>query len=568
MSETISPRGSVGARQEDGAGAGGASTPRPWWRDAVVYEVYPRSFADSNDDGEGDLAGLRSRLPYLADLGVDALWIAPWFPSPMADGGYDVTDYCDIDSRYGTLEDADELIRDAHGHDIRLIIDMVANHTSEQHPWFRAALTAAPGSRERDRYFFRDGRGTAGELPPNNWISAFGGSAWSRVTEVDGTPGQWYLHTFAPEQPDLNWRNEEVQEEFDRILRFWFDRGVDGIRVDAAPAFAKAPGLPDADYGEDPRFVAAEWVDNPHWDVDDVHEILRRWRQIGDSYPGERVFITEAVVNGPERLSRYLRADEMHTAFNFPFLKASWDSGLRDVIDGTLAALAPVGAPPTWVLASHDETRLVTRYGRARTGSLHLADDQGAPSDLALGTRRARAAALLILALPGGAYIYQGEELGLPEVEDIPEELLQDPIWLRSGHTVRGRDGCRVPMPWTGDKPPYGFTREGVRPWLPQPEGWTPLTVDAEQRDPGSMLALYRGALEIRRGNPGIHSDEFAWREGQEGVLDFQRGTGLRCVLNLSPAPVPIDSSRVLLSSVPLEGEELPPDAAAWLTVS
>lgn len=543
----------------------GVVTRRPWWRDAVIYEVYPRSFADSDGDGEGDLPGLVARLGYLADLGVDAIWIAPWYPSPLADGGYDVTDYCDIDPRYGSLEDADALVAAAHERDIRVIIDMVANHTSEQHPWFRAALSAAPGSSERERYYFRDGRGPNGALPPNNWISAFGGSAWSRITEPDGSPGQWYLHTFAPEQPDLNWRDESVRGEFDAILRFWFDRGVDGIRVDAAPALAKKAELPDADYGDDERFVAADWIDNPHWDVDDVHDILRRWRAIGDSYDGDRVFVTEAVVNGADRLGRYLRPDEMHTAFNFPFLKAPWDAGLRDVIDATFEALDPVGAPATWVLASHDETRLVTRYGRARTGSLHLADDQGAPWDLDLGTRRARAAALLTLALPGGVYLYQGEELGLPEVEDIPEEMLQDPIWLRSGRTVRGRDGSRVPIPWTGDTPPYGFTEPGVPTWLPQPDGWGGLTVEAESADPGSMLSLHRDALRLRREVPGFRSDEFSWRDAPAGVLDFERGQGVRCVVNFSGDPVVLDGDAVLLSSVPLERGALPRDAAAWL---
>jgi alpha-glucosidase len=569
----------VGAERAVGATDAAASTSpvgvtsgseaRPWWRDAVIYEVYPRSFADSDGDGEGDLAGLRAKLPYLADLGVDAIWIAPWYPSPMADGGYDVSEYCDIHPMFGTLTDADALIADAHGYGIRVIIDMVANHTSEEHPWFRAAVAAAPGSPERDRYFFRDGRDVDGELPPNNWISAFGGPAWTRITEPDGTPGQWYLHTFAPEQPDLNWADESVVRDFEDILRFWFDRGVDGLRVDAAPALAKVPGLPDADYGDDPRFVAAEWVDNPHWDVEEVHDVLRRWRAVGDSYDGDRVFVAEAVVNGPERLSRYLRPDEMHTAFNFEFLKAAWDARLKDIIEHTLTTLAPVGAPATWVLSSHDETRLVTRYGRERTGALHLADDAGAPSDLALGRRRVRAALLLMLALPGGAYLYQGDELGLPEVEDIPEELLQDPIWERSGRTVRGRDGARVPMPWSGEAPPFGFTADGVQPWLPQPQDWAPLTVEAQLGDPDSMLTLYRDALRLRGESPVFRSDAFSWRDAPEGVLDFDRGVGLRCVVNVSGDDVVLDpADEVLLSSVPLEGRVLPRDTAVWLRTS
>jgi alpha-glucosidase len=542
---------------------------RPWWRDAVVYEVYPRSFADSDGDGNGDLDGLRNRLPYLVDLGIDAVWIAPWYPSPLADGGYDVSDYRDIAPMFGTLDDADALIRDAHEHGIRVIIDLVANHTSDRHPWFQAALHAPPGSPERERYYFRDGLGEDGERPPNNWISAFGGPAWTRVADPDGSSGQWYLHTFAPQQPDLNWRNERVREEFDVILRFWLDRGVDGVRVDAAPAMAKVPGLPDADYGPEPRFITADWVDNPHWDVDDVHEIFQRWRGIADSYDGDRVFVSEAVVNGLERLRRYVRPGELHTTFNFEFLKAPWGAGLRTVIDETITALAPTGAPPTWVLSSHDEIRLVTRYGRHRTDPAPLGGGSVARSDLELGTRRARAAALLMLALPGGAYIYQGEELGLPEVEDIPEDRLQDPIWARSGHTERGRDGCRVPLPWSGTAPPFGFGPVDSAPWLPQPRSWSELTVDAQSADPDSMLSLYRRALRIRREVSGFHSDELRWRDAPAGVLDFERADGVRCLVNLSPTAIAVDAEvEVLVSSEPLHGGVLATDAAVWLGAS
>ncbi|HEY0240943.1 MAG TPA: glycoside hydrolase family 13 protein, partial [Friedmanniella sp.] len=446
----------------------------PWWRHAVVYEVYPRSFADGNADGEGDLVGLRGRLPYLADLGVDGLWIAPWYPSPLADGGYDVTDFRDIHPIFGTLGDAESLISQAHALGLKIIIDVVPNHTSEEHPWFVAALAAGPGSRERARYFFRDGRGPGDAEPPNNWISAFGGSAWTRVVEPDGTPGQWYLHLFAEEQPDLDWTDEDVLADYDAVLRFWLDRGVDGIRVDAAPAIGKKPGLPDADYGGDPRFVTIDWVDNPHWDVDEVHAVFRRWRAVADAYttPGTddgRVFVAEAVV-GPTRLAQYLRTDEMHTAFNFPFLKTAWEpDSLRAVIDATLAQFGPIGVPSTWVTASHDETRLVTRYGRRTTSSAHVSDGQGEVPDLALGTRRARASALLTLGLPGGAYVYQGEELGLPNVDDLPDEVLADPMFFRTAGEVRGRDGCRVPLPWSGTAAPYGFSPDGVHPWLPQP---------------------------------------------------------------------------------------------------
>jgi alpha-glucosidase len=549
-------------------GGRSSASPREWWRDAVVYEVYLRSFADSDGDGVGDIGGLRRRLPYLVDLGVDALWITPWYPSPMADGGYDVSEYCDIDPSFGTLADAEAMLEEAHGLGLRVITDMVANHTSDQHPWFLAAVAAGPGSPERERYFFRDGR-AGGAEPPNDWISAFGGRAWTRVREPDGSPGQWYLHLFAPEQPDLDWEHPGVREDFDDILRFWFDRGVDGLRVDAAPAMAKATGLPDAGHRPGASFESRTWVGNPHWDVEGVHDILRRWRRIGDSYDGDRLFVTEAVVNGPERLSRYVRPDEMHTSFNFDYLTSPWEpDAIRRVVDGTLAALEPVGAPATWVLSSHDEVRHLTRFGRAFTGSAFGgAAVPASPTDLALGLRRARAAALLTLALPGGAYLYQGEELGLPEVEDLPDEALQDPTWERSGHTVRGRDGSRVPLPWEGDRPPFGFTHDGVAPWLPQPPGWAALAVAAQRADPGSTLSLYRAALALRRTVLRPTDAPLTWVDAGEGVLAFQRGPGFRCMVNLSAGPMPMPGDgRVVLASGPCR-DHLPPDTAAWLVI-
>jgi alpha-glucosidase len=537
-----------------------------WWRTAVVHEVYLRSFADGSGDGIGDLEGLRSRIPYLVDLGVDAVWVTPWYPSPMADGGYDVADYCAIDPVFGTLADAERLLEDLHAVGLRLIVDLVANHTSVAHPWFAAALAGAPGGPERARYFFRDGL-DGGQAPPNDWISAFGGPAWTRVTERDGSAGQWYLHTFAPQQPDLDWEHAEVQDEFDRILQFWFDRGVDGVRVDAAPAMAKAPGLPPAGHAPGARFESSSWVGSPQWDVDEVHTILRRWRRLADTYDGDRLFVTEAVVNGPERLSRYVRPDEMHTSFNFDFLRAPWRApALRTVVDGTLAALAGVGAPATWVLSSHDETRHVTRFGRASSGARTMGFDVAGACDVALGRRRARAAALLMLALPGGAYLYQGEELGLPEVEDLPEEVLQDPTWERSGRTARGRDGCRVPLPWSGDAPPFGFGPDGSRPWLPQPAAWRGLTAEAQASDPTSMLSLYRAALRLRKGTPELHDGDLVWHDSPSDVLDLARGAGFRCVVNLSDAPVSLPQRwTLLLASDPATLDALAPDTAAWL---
>ena len=565
-----------GAAGTAGRAASGGAV--PWWRRAVVYEVYPRSFADGNGDGEGDLVGLLERLPFLADLGVDGIWIAPWYPSPLADGGYDVSDFQDIHPMFGTLADADAVLAKARDLGLRVIIDVVPNHTSDRHPWFQAALRAGPGSAERDRYFFRDGKGENGEEPPNNWISCFGGSGWERVVEADGRPGQWFLHTFAVEQPDLNWRNEEVLEAFDDVLRFWFDRGVDGIRVDAAPALGKKEGLPDADYGEDLRFATMDWVGNPHWDVDEVHDVFRRWRRVADSYDGDRAFVAEAVVGTPERLSNYLRPDEMHTAFNFPYMKSAWEAtSLRTVIDATLDQFGSIGAPATWVTSSHDEVRLVTRYGRRTTSSVHFADGQGETSDPVLGTRRSRASALLTLALPGGAYVYQGEELGLPNVDDLPDEVLQDPVFKRTKGETRGRDGCRVPLPWSGAEPPYGFSPAAATapPWLPQPSDWAGLTVEAQLADPDSTLSLHRHALRLRREVPGLQTEEFAWRDAPDGVLDFERGPDFRCVVNLSGAPLPLDSGwRVLLASSPLSDlagpggrsvGSLAHDATAWL---
>jgi alpha-glucosidase len=533
-----------------------------WWRSAVIYQVYIRSFADENGDGIGDIAGLRSRLPYLAHLGVDAIWINPWYPSPLADGGYDVADYRDIHPAYGTLDEARHLLTEAHELGLRVILDIVPNHTSDQHVWFRQALAAGPRSPERERYIFRDGRGKDGSLPPNDWHAAFGGPTWTRTPD-----GQWYLHLFAPEQPDLNWDHPEVRAEFESILRFWFDLGVDGFRIDVAHGMAKDPALPDLGLSEFSVLAGEGQEIHPHWDRDGIHDIFRSWRAIADSYPDRRVFVAEAHVR-PGRLANYLRPDELHTAFNFDFLKCPLEADrLREVIDRSITDLASVGAPATWVLSNHDETRHVTRYGRAYTGVTTPMRDQGHPTDLALGTRRARAAALLMLALPGVAYIYQGEELGLYEVEDLPEEVLQDPTWERSGHTIRGRDGCRVPLPWTGDTPAFGFSATGTTPWLPQPEDWKSYTAEAGQADPASMLRLYRSALRLRRTNAGLSGGEFRWLDSPDGTLLFERGNGLLCAVNLSDQPIPLpDVCEPLLVSGPLDGDGLlPPDTTVWL---
>ena len=538
-----------------------------WWRSAVIYQIYIRSFADGNGDGTGDLAGVRSRLSYLRDLGVDAIWFTPWYKSPLADGGYDVEDYFGIDPSFGDLEQAEALIREALALGIRTIIDIVPNHISDQHPWFKAALASPPGSPERERFWFRPGRGKNGEEMPNHWVSNFQGDTWTRTTNPDGTPGEWYLHLFTPEQPDLNWNHPDVRKLHEDVLRFWFDRGVAGVRIDSAALLIKDPELPEVSDDLEPG-------QHPNVDRDEVHDVYRSWRAIADSYPGSRVLVGEVWMPDTERFAKYLREDEMHTAFNFDFMARPWDAAqLRESIDSMLAAHEPVGAPSTWVLSNHDVTRPVTRYGREDTSFAFATKRFHTPTDLALGMRRARAAALLSAALPGSLYVYQGDELGLPEAESIPLESLQDPMHFRSEGVDPGRDGCRVPLPWSGTEPPYGFTPEGASsaPWLPQPSDWANLTVEAEAGDTGSMLSLYRTALSIRRSHPALGDGELTWLDGdgfgpESGVLAFSRGLGFVSVTNLSGAPVELPSyTRLLLASTPLENGLLPSDSTAWL---
>ncbi|MEU7943461.1 glycoside hydrolase family 13 protein [Micromonospora taraxaci] len=527
-----------------------------WWRSAVVYQVYVRSFADSNGDGIGDLQGIRQRLPYLHDLGVDALWLTPFYTSPMIDGGYDVADYRDVDPMFGTLADFDAMIGDAHALGLRIIVDLVPNHTSSAHRWFTAALAAGPGSPERARYLFAEGRGEHGELPPNDWESIFGGPAWTRVED-----GEWYLHLFDPAQPDLNWRHPEVRAEFEDVLRFWLDRGVDGFRVDVAHGMIKAEGLPDVGFST--MTTGQRQVELlgkgrlPYFDQDEVHEIYRVWRPILDSYPGGRMAVAEAWAETPQRLARYIGPDELHQAFSFDFLDATWSAdSFRKVIDTALSESAVVGAPTTWVLSNHDKQRHVTRYG-----------------DGIQGLRRARAASLLMLALPGCAYLYQGEELGLPEVLDLPDEMRQDPAFLRTGES---RDGCRVPIPWSGELAPYGFGPAGSElSWLPAPATWQAISVTAQTGVPGSTLELYRAALRIRRAHPALADDTpgVTWLQSGPDVLAFFRTAGetvLTCMVNLSGAPVLIDGygEPIVASESLLEqgtGLLLPVDAAAWL---
>ena len=536
-------------------------TTTPWWRDAVIYQIYPRSFADANGDGYGDLAGIISRLDHIRDLGVDAIWCSPFYRSPMKDAGYDVADYLTIDPMFGNLDDARQLIDECHQRGLRLIVDLVPNHTSADHEWFQAALASAPGSPERAMYHFADGRGEHGELPPNNWTSIFGGKAWTRLHDADGNPEQWYLHLFDTTQPDLNWDNERVREGFDNILRFWLDLGVDGFRVDVAHSLVKAPGLPDDD--ADYRMISGG--QGPMWDQDGVHEVYRRWRAILDLYEGERILVAEAWVDDADRLALYLRADEMHTAFNFGFLTCEWDAEhYREQIETSLAADAKVGAPTTWVLSNHDTMRHTSRLGRADEPGVHkefLGPGDPQP-DEELGLRRARAATMLELALPGSAYIYQGEELGLPDHTTLPHEYRQDPAWFQSNHEELGRDGCRIPLPWDADAPGMGFSPTGET-WLPQPEGYANYAATQQRGVEGSTLELYRRLLRLRK-ELGLGAGSLTWLDAPEGVLMFDNA-GVQVIVNVSGSPVPVPAGReILVASHPVEGH-IPADTTTWL---
>ncbi|MGW0792732.1 glycoside hydrolase family 13 protein [Streptomyces sp. NPDC002911] len=530
-----------------------------WWRDAVIYQIYVRSFLDSTGDGIGDLAGVRAGLPYLKKLDVDGIWLSPFYPSPQHDHGYDVADYCGVDPVFGDLDEFDLLVRDARRLGVKVLLDIVPNHCSSEHPWFREALAAGPDAPARTRFHFADGRGPDGEEPPNNWRAMFGGPAWSRTTDPDGTPGQWYLHLFTPEQPDLNWRNPEVGAHFDHVLRFWLDRGIDGFRIDVAAGLFKHRELPDSDDpGIDER--TRDSVNPLAWNQPEVHDVWRAWRAVCEEYTArdgrERLLVGEVSVPTPREQAEYVRPDELHQAFFFDLLSAHWDAAaFRGTIDEAIRDIAGTGSTVTWVLNNHDQVRTVTRYG-----------ELGAEAS-GLGAARARAAALLMLALPGAAYIYQGEELGLPEVLDLPDEVLTDPIFRRTGSRARIRDGCRVPLPWSGHASPFGFTRSSgdARPWLPQPEWFAEHATDRALADTRSFWHLYRDGLQLRRSLPQLGEGTLRWLETPPGVLAFVRGDGLVCAVNFGstavPAPVP---GTPLLASGPCSDGELPGATAAW----
>lgn len=577
----------------------------PWWVDAVIYQVYPRSFADGNGDGMGDLPGVTAKVPYLAELGVDAIWLSPFYRSPQHDGGYDVADYRDVDPLFGTLEDADELIRTAHAAGLRIIVDLVPNHTSSEHPWFQQALAAAPGSPERARYHFADGRGPDGSEPPNNWESTFGGRAWTRTTDADGTPGQWYLHLFDSSQPDLNWDNPEVHAEFESVLRFWLDRGVDGFRIDVAHGMVKKEGLPDAeqtrmgmvtDAGEDqdPDFDADAFEPAmPFLDQDGVHAIYRRWRRILDSYDHEPMMVAEAWVAPLPRMFRYVREGECQQTFNFTYLMSGWNApSLASAIDRSMTEAAKVGATNTWVLSNHDTVRHTSRYGLSDPSSYPAgitADDE--QPDEELGRFRARAAAVVELGLPGSAYVYQGDELGLPEHTALAAEHRQDPYFFRTGGAEPGRDGCRIPLPWRAEAPGYGFAvrhDDAADPWLPQPDSYARYAADRQVEAPGSAYELYRHLLAVR-GELDMGVGAFAWAEQhdpQRGVVAFTVTSGggrhlgsgepipthtVLVVANLGQEEIPLPQGHRVLARSDREPESadaeapLLPDTAAWV---
>ncbi|MCT1558301.1 glycoside hydrolase family 13 protein [Helcobacillus massiliensis] len=529
-----------------------------WWRSAVVYQVYPRSFADGNGDGMGDLPGITARLEHIRDLGADAIWLSPFYTSPQHDAGYDVADFTDVDPRFGTLEDADALIARAHELGIRVIVDIVPNHSSSEHPLFRAALDAEPGSPEREMYIFRDGRGEHGEEPPNNWQSIFHGSAWTREEKH----GQWYLHLFDTSQPDFNWTNRAVRDMFEGVLRFWLDRGVDGFRVDVAHGMIKPDGLPDESEEHRQLMAGDPDVVPVYFDQDGVHEIYREWRRVLDEYEGDRMMVAEAWVP-KNRQHLYIRPDEMHQIFNFGFLGAGWSvDTITEAIMTPLTFAKEVGSPSTWVLSNHDVIRHATRYGFEHGYRFGEGLSREEKPDLELGLRRARGATALMLALPGSAYLYQGEEMGLPEVAEIPDELREDPAHKRAG--VPGRDGCRVPLAWEKDSPAYGFSSTG-KAWLPQPDFYGERAADQQDGVEGSTLEFYRTAIAQRRAL-GLATGDLVMNESpHEGVLSLTNA-GVTVLVNTTDQDHDLpEGAEVLLASHPDAQTRLAANSTVWL---
>jgi len=514
---------------------------RPWWRGAVFYEIYVRSFADSNDDGIGDLPGITSRLEYIKRLGVDAIWLTPFYPSPQKDHGYDISDYFDVNPEYGTLKDFDKLVTRAHDLRLKVLVDLVPNHTSDQHPWFQAALSG-PDDPHRTWYYFADGKPDGS--PPNNWESAFSGPAWTK----DSRSGQWFMHLFAPEQPDLNWWNPKVPAEFEKIVKFWLDRGADGYRIDVASALFKRKDLADRPTIANP-LTGLPVPDSKFMIIDqpEVHGVYRAWRRILNSYKPPRVLVGE--IFDPSRQARYILPDQLDMAF--AMVRARWSASLwkRSIEADRHASPGPVAAP-SWTQSNHDVIRHVTRLG----GGF-------------LGRSRARAALLLLLGLPGQVFLYQGEELGLEEAE-VPPKDRQDPIYIVSGGKEAGRDGCRVPLPWHKGQPNAGFSK--AAPWLPMPAGWDSLAVDAQAGSTGSMLVFYKRALALRRSLVGMLPGRVRWCPAPEGVLVYEHGR-LTVAVNFLARTVELPArGRLLVTTHALarcrNGRlTLPANSGAWL---
>ena len=554
------------------------TTEADWWRSAVIYQVYPKSWADSDGDGFGDMAGIRGGLPYLARLGVDAVWFSPWYPSPQVDGGYDVADFRGIDPMFGTVAD----------------VELVPTPTTwaSRSSSTSSRTTPPTGMRSSRRRGHRAGvpglgavycvRGAGdGSSPPNDWRSVFGGPAWDPVLDRAGQPsGWWYLHLFDSAQPDLNWGHPDVRADFVETLRFWFDRGIDGFRIDVAAGLVKAAGYPHSGENDGPRLTLAEALALPQWDQPDVHEIWREWRRVADAYSPPKAFVGEVWVGSDLSLAQYIRSDELHTAFNFNFLKCPWDAAeMRTIIDASLGTAGSVGAPTTWVLENHDVPRVTTKYAIEATGT-RMPEFNTAPvpdvlADHARGLARARAALVFMLGLPGSAYIYQGQELGLEEVVDLPADRRQDPAFHRTAGLEGYRDGCRVPIPWAIEGPSFGFSPNGSS-WLPMPEHWGALSVEAQTGDPGSMLELTRRMLRMRRSEPALGDGDMTWVSAPgDSCLVLRRPAGehephVLVAMNLGEAPALVPAAEVLASSSGAleptqEGIRLPPDTAAWL---
>ncbi|MCI1649050.1 glycoside hydrolase family 13 protein [Bifidobacterium tibiigranuli] len=572
-----------------------------WWKQAVVYQIYPRSFKDADGDGLGDIPGVTSKIDYLKDLGVDALWLSPFYPSDLADGGYDVIDYRDVDPRLGTMDDFDAMAAAAHEAGMKIMVDIVPNHTADKHVLFQEALQAGRGSAARDRYIFREGRGEHGELPPNDWVSLFGGSAWEQVED-----GQWYLHIFAKEQPDLNWQHPDVHEEFKKTLRFWSDHGTDGFRVDVAHGLAKdLESAPLEELGKRYPVHATFNHDGKHplWDRTEVHEIYHEWREVFNEYDPPRFAVGEAWVV-PEHQHLYASPDELGQVFNFEFAKANWTvAQFREaILDGLNSAEQTKGSTTTWVMNNHDVPRGASRYGLPQVDAtayhqfVHdwiLRDGKSYFEDRELGTRRARAAILMEAGLPGSLYVYQGEELGLFEVADIPWDKLEDPtpFFTRRNFTEKGRDGCRVPLPWDsadapepagwdanfGEKRSFGFSpatlddgKAPAEPHLPQPLWFKDYAVDVESGNPDSMLTLYREALKERASLLTATADTSCQMlDSGDDVIAYSRpsvdGRRFVSLTNFGTEEVDIPRGDIVLASAPVPTGKLPQDTSVWV---